>query len=244
MRKSQAVLIADVLEEDAQLGEDLDPGRLAGAKPRSRARAIRVPLGQWREPEWPPEIRQGLGLLVLKGLLLRRVGLNGRVGAELLGAGDLLRPWQREDAVASVPRGSGWEILEPCRIALLDVGFAARTAAFPEIHGRLVGRALRRSRQLAVNMAIVHQPRVEERLKMLFWHLADRFGTVRPGGAALELPLTHAQLAEIVAARRPTVSAALGALERSATLVHQAGAWLLNGGPPGELTALGTITAG
>jgi CRP-like cAMP-binding protein len=44
----------------------------------------------------PDRARGGYGLLVLEGLLLRRVGIEGRYGAELLGPGDLLRPWQRD----------------------------------------------------------------------------------------------------------------------------------------------------
>ncbi|HEX3561205.1 MAG TPA: helix-turn-helix domain-containing protein [Solirubrobacterales bacterium] len=101
-----------------------------------------------------------------------------------------------------------------------------------------MARALRRSRQLAITMAIVHQPKVQLRMHMLLWHLADRFGRVRPGGAALELPLTHAQLAELIAARRPTVSAALTALEREGVLGREGETWILTGPPPGELLAM------
>jgi CRP-like cAMP-binding protein len=199
---------------------------------------MRIAEGPWQEPEWPSEIQRGPGLLVLEGLLLRHVDLQGRVAAELLGAGDVLRPWQREDAVASMARRSGWRVLAQCRIATLDIGFAARTAAYPEIHAEIVARALRRSRQLAITMAIVHQPKVQLRMHMLLWHLADRFGRVRPGGAALELPLTHAQLAELIAARRPTVSAALTALEREGVLGREGETWILTGPPPGELLAM------
>ena len=48
-------------------------------------------------------MRKALGLLVLDGLIIRRVGVAGRFGAELLGDGDLLRPWEREDAGATLP---------------------------------------------------------------------------------------------------------------------------------------------
>jgi CRP/FNR family cyclic AMP-dependent transcriptional regulator len=231
--------LVNVLEEDPELGGALNRDRLPVARDRARAAVMRISKGEWVEPEWPEQAVNGLGLLVLDGLLLRRVGLDGRRGAELLGVGDLLRPWQREDAAASVPRSSGWRVLADCRIAVLDVGFAGRIAAFPEIQGQVVARALRRSRQLAVNMAIVHQPRVNTRLHMLLWHLADRWGTMRPDGALLELPLTHALMAELVAAQRPTVSAALGSLERSGIVVPTGTGWVLHGEPPGELDALG-----
>jgi CRP-like cAMP-binding protein len=225
----------NVLEEDPDLGDGLDPARRTLATGRCRAALMRLPEGPWREPTWPDPIRRGLGLLVLEGLLLREVGLRGRSGAELLGVGDLLRPWQREDATASLSRRSGWRVLATTRIAVLDVGFTQRTAAFPEIHSQAVARALRRSRQLAVNMAIVHQRKVEARIHMLLWHLADRWGTMRPDGAFLPLGLTHAQLAELTAARRPTVTAALASLERSGAVARDEEGWLLRGTPPREL---------
>lgn len=227
-----------LLEHDAELGEDLDAARLKSATEHAQATTVALPRGPWEPPQWPAALRQGAGLLVLEGLLLRRVGVDGRFGAELLSTGDLLRPWQREDAVTSVPRRSGWQVLQHCRLALLDVELSRRIAPYPEIQGRLVGRALRRSRHLAVNIAIVHQPRVESRLHMLLWHLADRWGTVRSDGVFVPVRLTHAILSELIAARRPTVSAALGALERSGAVSRARDGWLLHGSPPGELAAV------
>jgi CRP-like cAMP-binding protein len=133
-------------------------------------------------------------------------------------------------------------VLESSRIAVLDLGFAHQIAPFPEIHAQVVARALRRSRQLAVNMAIVHEPRVETRLHMLLWHLAHRWGTIRPNGAFVPLRLTHAVLADHVAARRPTVSAGLGVLEKSRLVSHERDGWLLHGPPPGELEAVAPIS--
>src|SRR5262245_11600842 len=84
--------------------------------------------GEWQEADWPSEVRKGIGLLVIEGLLLRRVSLNGRSGAELVGRGDLLRPWQREeDALASISHSAGWRVLQqPTTVARLDLGFAQR----------------------------------------------------------------------------------------------------------------------
>ena len=92
-------------------------------------------------------------------------------------------------------------------------------------------------RSLAVNMAIVHHPRVETRVHMLLWHFADRWGTVRRDGVLLPLTLTHALLADLVAAQRPTVSAAIGVLAREGRVERVEGGWLLYGSPPGELEA-------
>lgn len=111
---------AVLLEEDPDLGEGLDGTRREAALRDARTQAVVIPPGPWVQPEWPASIRSGAGLLILSGLLIRRVGLEHRHGAELLGAGDLLRPWQREDAASSLPRQAGWHVLERARIAILD----------------------------------------------------------------------------------------------------------------------------
>jgi CRP/FNR family cyclic AMP-dependent transcriptional regulator len=92
---------------------------------------------------------------------------------------------------------------------------------------------------LAVNMAIVHQARVDTRLHMLFWHLAGRWGRVRADGVAIPLRLTHTTLAELVAARRPTVTSALTDLARRGVLRPIDHGWLLSGEPPSEISGIG-----
>ncbi len=226
-----------VLESDPELGESLDPARFERAQSEAVAKVRHLPAGTWEEPEWPPEVRNGYGLLLLDGLLVRRVHLGGRDGGELLSAGDLLRPWQREDGIASVMRSSGWRVLDRAEIAVLDVRFATRVSPYPEIAAALIARTLRRARYLAVIMTIVHQPRVDVRLLMLLWHLADRCGRVGPDGVLVPVRLTHEILAELLAARRPTISGALRSLERRGLLEQTAAGWLLYGSPPGELAA-------
>jgi CRP/FNR family transcriptional regulator, cyclic AMP receptor protein len=191
-----------VLEEDPELGEGLARERLASA--RQHARAEMIDVVSKLPTTWPANLRSGPGLLVLDGLLLRRVGLDGRFGAELLGRGDLLRPWQIEDTGNSLPQTSGWRVLQRARVALLDLDFTRRIAAYPEIHGQLIARAIRRSRYLALSMAIMHHPKVETRLHLLLWHLADRWGRVHPDAVHLPVKLTHVVLSELVGARRPT----------------------------------------
>jgi CRP/FNR family transcriptional regulator, cyclic AMP receptor protein len=226
--------VVRVLDRDPDLAGGLDPDLLSQATMEVRAATEELAAGQWRDRSWSEEIRAGAGLLVLDGLLLRRVSLDGRYGAELLMAGNVLRPWQEEDAIASVSRSSGWRVLEHAQVAVLDLDFSRRIAPYPEIFGQLMARMLRRARYLAVIMAIIHQPRVEARLQMLLWHLADRCGIVRPDGVLVPMRLTHAILAELLAARRPTVSAALGSLQQRALIVSTDKGWVLHGGPPGE----------
>jgi CRP-like cAMP-binding protein len=99
----------------------------------------------------------------------------------------------------------------------------------------LVGRAVQRSRNLVVNIAIIHQARVDVRLHMLLWHLAARWGRVRSDGTVLPLRLTHSLLADLVAARRPTVTSALSELSRRGLVRFHQDVWVLSGGPPIEL---------
>jgi CRP/FNR family transcriptional regulator, cyclic AMP receptor protein len=224
-----------VLLEDPELAGHLQGTRLAAAERECVARVIRVRPGAWSADARVPRLDASIGLLVLEGLLARRVGLDGRFGAELLGAGDLLRPWQREDAETSLPHTGGWRILRASRIAVLDDAFAVRAAQFSEVTAALVGRAVRRSRHLAINMAIVHQPRIDVRLHMLFWELAYRWGAVGPEGVSLRVRLTHEMLGELVAARRPSVTKALSELSERGSVSWTGQSWLLRGQPPGEL---------
>ena len=229
--------ICRVLYEDSDLAEAVPETLRDCAIDECIAPLARLPRGLWNG-EQADLSHDAIGLLVLHGLLVRRVGIDGRFGAELLGQGDLLRPWQGEDAPPTLPHTTGWRVLEAAQVAVLDHRVAQRLARYPELIGQLAGRALQRSRNLAVNMAIVHQPRVDVRLRMLLWHLAGRFGHVRRDGTVVPLRLTHTVLADLVAARRPTVSTAISELTRDGTLRAIDRGWLLTAEPPGELLEL------
>lgn len=231
-----------ILREDPELAEGLDPIDREQARDDCVARTVRIPRGRWTM-QWDDQVRGAIGLLVLEGLILRRVGVDGRFGAELLGGGDLLRPWQTDDVDSTLSQTTRWRVLEATRFAVLDIDAARCLAAYPQVTGTLVARALERARSLSINMAIIHQARVHVRLEMLLWHLADRWGRVRSEGVILPLHLTHAVLADLVAARRPTVTTALTQLSRSGVVRASEDGWLLSGEPPGELLALQGVAA-
>ena len=182
---------AFVLDEDPGLYEVVPEERLLRARRASAAAVLALPAGSWNARADAPLARGGYGLLVLDGVLLRRVGVDGRYGAELLAQGDLLRPWQHDGEAGVIPFDTAWRVVAPSRLAILDARWAARMASFPQIGGELVGRALERSLRLATMMAIVQQPRLEQRLLLLFWELADRHGRVHGDGVHIDLPLTH-----------------------------------------------------
>jgi hypothetical protein len=66
---------------------------------------------------------------------------------------------------------------------------------------------------------------------------------VRSDSTLLPLRLTHAVLADLVAARRPTVTSALSDLARKGVVRAAGDNWLLYGEPPGEFLAVDAIVS-
>lgn len=231
-----------ILLEDPDLAEHLQGPRLTAAQRDCIACVMAFSSTGWSVLSQARDPHFGIGLLILEGLVVRRLGMAGRFGAELLGEGDLLRPWQQEDTGTSLPRTGKWRVLQRGRVAMLDTEFAVRVSRYPEVISCLVGRALRRSRHMAVNMAIIHQPRIDVRVHMLLWELADRYGRVGREGVHLPLRLTHAMLGELVAARRPTVTKSLGELADRGLVRWTGNEWLLMGDPPVELGEIGAVS--
>jgi CRP-like cAMP-binding protein len=228
--RTRAGRIANLLEVDPDLADRLPQGELAAAREAAAVRVEGLAKGAW-EPAAPAPAAEGFGLLVLSGFLVRRVGRDGHFGAELLGPGDLLRPWQVPGRLASRPFESTWQTVAAAELAVLDGEFVERISPYPQIAVRLVDRAMLRSRHLALELAVIQQRRIEDRLRMLFWLLADRWGRVTSDGVRVAAPLTHALLAELVAARRPTVSAALGSLADTGEVTRAGDEWTLRATP-------------
>jgi hypothetical protein len=176
-----------VLGEDPDLGRPLDEQRTAQARRAGAAAVLELAEGTWDARQAAEVARDGAGLLIAAGLLVRRVGRDGRFGAELLSPGDILRPWEHDGEETVLPFGTTWRVPAPARLAVLDLAWARRMAPFPEVAAALVGRALDRSRRLAVK-AIAQHPRLEVRLEVLLWHLAERLGRVHADGVHLTLP--------------------------------------------------------
>src|SRR5690242_2473816 len=136
---------ASVLQHDRDLGDAVRADRRDPAEHASAARVLRVARGNWDARGQADASRGGYGFLVLTGLLVRRVGLNERVAAELLGPGDLLRPLEHDGEEATLPFEATWRVLDPLRLAVLDDRWSARMAPYPEVGIALSGRALLRS---------------------------------------------------------------------------------------------------
>src|SRR3954466_3812136 len=232
---SMASHLVPVLVQDPDLGAGPGGHRLRRAERELIASTFVAFEGPWQPTEAGESVRGGIGLLLLDGLVVRRVGRTGRYGAELLGPGDLMRPWQHDGEDVTLPFDTTFRVIEQAEFALLDQRFAGRAAPYPEVGGALIGRAMQRSRTLVVTMAIAHYPRIDRRLLMLMWHLADRWGRGTPDGTRVPLRLTHQLLADLVASRRPSVTSARQQLGREVYMSKLGDAWLLHGEPPTEL---------
>jgi CRP/FNR family cyclic AMP-dependent transcriptional regulator len=164
---------------------------------------------------------------------VRDVSVRGRCCAEVLGSGDVLRPWDQAEAIdASVGHAYRWEILRRTRVAVLDARLGHLMARWPSLMSVLLQRSLRRVRTMGLQYALTQVQGVDVRVHLVLWHLADRWGRVTPDGVVLRLPLTHHMLGRLIGARRPSVTSALQRLDREG-LVTRTGddAWLLRGAP-------------
>jgi CRP-like cAMP-binding protein len=193
---------------------------------------VRLPAGRWHVESHP--LNERLGLLVLDGLLARSVEVAGQRRAELVGPGDVLRPWDDgEQELARLRADVEWVVLQPARLAELDATFARDACRFPQVLGELMRRTVRRSQRMALQLAIGDLRRVDDRLLALFAHLGDRWGRVTPDGIHVPVRLTHELIGQLVGAQRPTVTTALGELRRDGRLVKRPDrTWLLPAAAP------------
>jgi DNA-binding transcriptional ArsR family regulator len=236
--------LAQVLLEDPDLQEAIPDSERVRVTAEVIAQVEALDTGVWDESELP-DVRNGFGLLVLDGIVARRVSLGRVHCSELLGQGDLLRPWSFATAATSSVRSDViWNVVRPVRIAELDRRFALAVAPWPQVAAALMDRIVQRARWLAFQLAVCHVVRVDTRLLLMFWHFADRWGRMTKDGARVSLPVTHGVLASVVGARRPSVTTALGRLENEGLIERlPEGEWLLHGTPPTEFARLQQSTA-
>jgi CRP/FNR family transcriptional regulator, cyclic AMP receptor protein len=227
-----------VLDLDKDLGGLVDGASYASACERCTARAIEVPAGRCWSMLDPLDAAEHLGLLVLHGVLLYRLRLAGRETVDLVGTGDLIRPWFPLDEYAELFTSSRWEVLEPAGVAALDLHFVREASRWPELLVALTERTAWHARSLELRLAISQMRQLSSRLQVMLWHLADRFGRVDREGVLVPLPLSREVLAKLVGARRESVSRGLKQLAAEGKVVPDPRGWRLCGTPPGELSAL------
>jgi CRP-like cAMP-binding protein len=144
----------------------------------------------------------------------------------------VVKPWLESEAISVIGEVT-WTAEQETTIAELGPEFARQVAASPQVGAALLDRALARTQRFAVSEGIATTPGVEERLLLMLWHLADRWGRVTPDGIVVPVVLTHRLLAALVGASRPTVSSAVADLTRRGCLARRNDrTWLLLGDPP------------
>ena len=221
-----------LLELDPELGQLLTAERREAAEHELRVRVSTFPVGEWDGGRLTDADPMHIGLLLVDGVLAREVVLGDTVSTELLGPGDVLRPWHIEGPPELLNVAIRWNALSSVRLALIDRRTAALLGRYPEIGAVVIDRLSVRAHRLAVTQAISQLNRVDRRLLALFWHLAERWGRVARDGIAVPLVLSHRLIGELVGARRPTVSTALAELARNGQLERRDdGTWLLTGQP-------------
>jgi CRP/FNR family transcriptional regulator, cyclic AMP receptor protein len=228
--------LMSIVDADDDLAALLDDAARERARRDALTRVRRLSPGVW---DAEAAVESGIhhrGFLVVDGLLSREVDVLGRRCVELIGPGDVLRPWRWDEDGSHVRAEVGWLVLEPTRLAVLDNGLVARMVPWPELGVELFARGTRRAHHLAVALAIAHHQRVDDRVLLTLWHVAERWGRVGRDGIVVDLPLSHQRLADLVGAHRPSVTSALGELAKSGALSRrESGEWLLHGAPPEQL---------
>jgi hypothetical protein len=222
---------ARLLDLMPALGSNLAPKHRALATQTLLVNTTRIESGEWH-PDQTPQGPGHLGFLLVEGLMVREMVIARGHGVELLTKGDLLRPSQEDSA--SFARAH-WQVLRPITLAELGPDLASSIARFPVLVEGLLERVMQRSRSLAAYATIESVRSLDDRLLALFWHLAERHGRRRADGVLVPLPLTHQILAELVGARRPSVTVALKRLDEAGRVLRVPEGWLLESELPAEL---------
>ena len=225
---------ARILREDPDLGANLDPKIAASADRLLTAPVVTLDHHDPRPPEYDPA--STFGLLVLSGLMGRRVGIGQAHAVEVLGPGDILRPWDHDADLESVPAEIDWRVFRPARLAVLGRDITMVIGQRPELLIAFSSRLLHRARSSAYLTAVSHLKSVDDKVLITLWHLAGRWGRVSPNGVEITLNLTHEVIGEIVGARRPTITLALGRMVRRNIISRGKGGKVILHGSPQDRT--------
>jgi hypothetical protein len=228
--------LISIVDADPEVRDLLPASDYERARRETQTRVRRLSTGNWDVTAAEEPDGHHRGFLIVDGLISREVDVLGRRCVELIGAGDVIRPWSWDDEGSHVHAEVGWVVLEPARLAVLDHRLVVRMTPWPQLGLELFNRGTRRAHALAVTLAIAHHQRVDDRLLLTLWHLAERWGRVLPDGIAVPLPLSHQRLADLIGAHRPAVTGALGALQQRGQISRRGDrTWMLHGSPPEEL---------
>jgi CRP-like cAMP-binding protein len=202
------VSLADALGD--AIGE-IPPERAERVRRAVRARTMAVRRGRW-DAISDARDTGGLGFVVLEGTLLRQVVAGHREGAELIGAGDLIQPGHADNEDVT------WRAVTDATLAIVDGRVLGEAGSAPELIAALLTSAGSRTNTVARQLVVAQWSSVDRRIVATLEMLADRWGVVTPDGYVLPEYLTHALIAPLVGARRPSVTTALKRLDAAGTV--------------------------
>jgi CRP/FNR family cyclic AMP-dependent transcriptional regulator len=214
-----------LLQEDPELENAVPAADREHALRTLRVHARRLEAGpvDVTELDLP---RSTFALLLTSGAVTADVLVGDRVMTQLLIDGDVLLIDRPSPTAPASSRQL--VVIDDAHIAVLDQRFLLGAARWPGLMRAVMTRLADQQQRLAVHGAICQLPRVEQRIMAIFCHLASRTGTVTPDGVLLRQPLAHRQIADLIGARRPTVTLALTFLQNHDLLRRRDdGRWLL-----------------
>jgi len=106
---------------------------------RLLARVAHIASGPFDPMEVIGDPAEWRGLLVIEGLALVQVSAGRAPIGWLVGADDLVRPWEMDQV--TLLAGAAWQALSPLRLALLDGDFARRASGLDTVGEALVAKA-------------------------------------------------------------------------------------------------------
>ncbi len=215
-----------LLLEDPDLADSIPPGDRERATRALRVDVVDLPAGHVdiAALDLPPTT---FALLLTSGVITADVLVGDRVMNQLFIDGDVLLTGSPSPTTPSSSREL--VVIDGAHAAVLDRRFMLGAAHWPALMGAVMSRVADQQHRLAVHGAICQLPRSEQRTMAILCHLASRTGTVTPDGVLLRRPLSHQQIADLIGARRPTVSLALRSLQDHGLIRRLVdGSWLLS----------------
>jgi hypothetical protein len=198
-----------LLDVDPSLARGIERRVLDEARETLIADVIRIEPGEWEAAHDKPASPLFLGYLILEGAFTREVSVSSRPSLELLGPGDLIRPWVAPRALEVMHVSADWALLTTGHLAIIGEDFHRQAQAFPTILTVLMDRVVARARWVGFQVALCQLPRIDHRLILTFRYVAERWGVAGPRGVKIPIRLSHRSLAAMIGARRPKVSSAL-----------------------------------
>lgn len=222
-----------LLDLDPDLGAELGGEEAATARKWLHVPLVRIPTGA-SEVDELLERAEAAAALVVAGVLVHRVTLAGHTAAELVGPGDVITRAPDEQLTHPVLMPEvAWSCEEGATLVLIAERMKPSFARWPALDRAFEERHAARLARLATLHAIAQIPRAEERLLLLLWLLAERFGRVTGEGVVLDLSLRYRLIGELIGARRSTVSLAMKDLrERGLVVIRSDGGLVLPEPPP------------